>query len=75
MSESDTSYETASALNPTALSVTDAARLLSAASGQPITDEMIQSDMDAGAPANPNGTINLVWYGAWLVREMASRGA
>ena len=31
--------------------------------------------LDAGAPANPNGTINLVWYGAWLVREMASRGA
>lgn len=64
MSESDTSHETASVLNPTALSVTDAARLLSAASGQPIAVEMIQADLDAGAPANPNGTINLVWYGA-----------
>jgi hypothetical protein len=75
MSESDTSCETASALNPTALTIADAARLLSAASGQPIAVEMIQADLDAGAPANPDGTINLVWYGAWLVREMASRGA
>jgi hypothetical protein len=35
---------------------------------------MLQSDLlAAGAPANADGTINLVHYAAWLVREMASR--
>jgi len=56
-------------LNPTALPVADAARLLSAASGQRVTAEMIQADVDAGAPTNADGTINLVHYGAWLVRQ------
>jgi hypothetical protein len=25
---------------------------------------------DAGAPANPDGTVHLVHYAAWLLREM-----
>ncbi len=62
-----------SALNPTSLTVADAARLLARASGQPVTVEMLQADLDAGAPANGDGTINLVHYAAWLVREMGSR--
>lgn len=57
-------------LNPSALAVADAARLLSAAGGQVITAEMIQADVDAGAPTNVDGTINLVHYAAWLVKEM-----
>ena len=61
-------------LNPTALHVADAARLLSAAGGQRVTAEMIQADVDAGVPTNSDGTINLVHYAAWLVREMANRG-
>ena len=36
--------------NPTALAVPDAARLLSAASGQRVTAEMIAFDVEAGAP-------------------------
>jgi hypothetical protein len=34
---------------------------------------MIEADRAAGAPTNAGGTINLVHYAAWLVREMASR--
>jgi hypothetical protein len=60
--------------NPTALAVPDAARLLSAASGQTVTAEMIAYDVNAGAPTNADGTINLVHYSAWLAREIASGG-
>jgi len=59
-------------LNPTALPVADAARLLSAVGGQAVTVEMLQADLAAGAPTNADGTLNLLHYAAWLVREMAS---
>jgi hypothetical protein len=59
------------ALNPSALSIGDAARILSAAEGQRVDVAMIQADIDAGAPTNIDGTINLVHYGAWLVKERA----
>lgn len=61
-------------LDPTALPVADAARLLSAAGGQRVTVEMLEADIAAGAPTNPDGTINLVHYAAWLVKEAVSRG-
>ena len=60
-------------LSPTALSLADAARLLSAAFGQAVGVDMLEADVAAGAPTNSDGTLNLVHYGAWLVRE-ASRG-
>jgi len=59
-------------LNPTALPVAEAARLLSAVGGQAVTVEILQADVAAGAPTNADGTLNLVHYAAWLVREMAS---
>ena len=59
-------------LNPKALTLADAARLLSAAGGQRVDVEMLQSDVAAGAPSNPDGSLNLVHYAAWLVRERAS---
>lgn len=60
-------------LNPTALPVADAARLLSAAGGTRVTAEMIQADIDAGAPTNADGTINLISYAAWQVKEASGR--
>jgi hypothetical protein len=60
-------------LSPTSLPVADAARLLARVGGQAVTLEMLQADLAAGAPANADGTMNLVHYAAWLVREMASR--
>jgi hypothetical protein len=58
-------------LNPSALSVRDAARVLSRASGRAITEVALQSHIAAGAPTNADGTLNLVHYAAWLVQEVA----
>ncbi len=55
-------------LTPSALSLADAARVLSAAGGI-VTEAHLRKDVEAGAPANADGTLNLVHYAAWLVRE------
>jgi len=59
-------------LNPAALPVADAAMVLSRAGGSPVSEEMLRADIDAGAPTNADGTVNLVHYAAWLVRKLAS---
>lgn len=56
-------------INPLALSPEDLARLLSAAAGRDISREMIAADLAAGAPQNPDGTVNVVHYTAWLAGE------
>ena len=56
--------------NPNTMSPAEMARLLTKASGRPITGEMVQADLDAGAPTNPDGSINLLHYTAWLAKEM-----
>jgi len=53
-------------LNPSALSLADAAKVLSAAGGQRVTIDMLREDVAAGAPTNADGTINLLNYAAWL---------
>jgi hypothetical protein len=55
----------------TALPPADLAALLARVGGKPVTAEMIRADIDAGAPANPDGTMNLIHYTAWLVKECA----
>ena len=62
-------------LNPASLSVEDAAKLLTKAGGVRISDAQIRKDIDVNAPTNADGTVNLVHYAAWLVREMATEGA
>ena len=64
-----------SRLSPAALGVADAARVLTRMGGKPVTEEMLRADIDAGAPTNANGTLNLVHYAAWLVKEMSVGGA
>ena len=59
----------ASRLNPAALSVADAVRVLSRVGASPITEAMLRADLDDGAPTNDDGSINLVHYTAWLVKE------
>jgi hypothetical protein len=56
-------------LNPNTLSVANAARLLSKVGGERVTEEMIRADLASGAPVNTDGTVNLVRYAAWLVKE------
>jgi len=59
-----------SGMKITALPLADLAALLSRVGGKPVTADMIRADIDAGAPANPDGTMNLVHYTAWLAREV-----
>jgi hypothetical protein len=58
-------------LNPTALSIQNAAMVLTKTGGQTVTEAMIREDIAEGAPTNTDGTLNLVHYAAWLVQEMA----
>ena len=58
-------------LNPQALSLEDVARILTASGWKPVTVDMVRDDIDDGAPLNPDGTMNLVQYAAWLVREIS----
>ena len=61
-------------LNPVAMTVEDAAKLLTKAGGVRVSEAQIRKDIEANAPTNADGTINLVQYAAWLVREMATGG-
>lgn len=58
------------AINPAALSIEDAAQLLTSVGGHVVTAEMITRDIQAGAPRNHDGSINIVHYGAWLTRTV-----
>lgn len=69
MSENETHDTAQVPLNPTALTLEDAARLLSKAGGKPVREATLRADVAAGAPTNPDGTLNLVHYAAWLLRE------
>ena len=70
MAENVKGGKPASKLSPTAMSITDAARVLTAAGGQIVKEEDIQADIGDGAPTNGDGTLNIVHYGAWLASEM-----
>jgi hypothetical protein len=56
-----------------AIPLSDAAKLLSKVSGQAIDPEMLAEDIAAGAPVNADGSLNLVHYAAWLVKEASQR--
>ena len=63
-----------SKLNPGAMTVAEAAKLFSAAAREQISEAMIEADIEGGAPTNPDGTLSLVPYAAWLTKEAASGG-
>jgi hypothetical protein len=58
-------------LKITALSVADAAKVVSKAAGRTITEAMVRADIEAGAPVNSDGTMNMIQYAAWLAKEKA----
>ncbi len=70
MSESNAAGRQGGPLNPQALSLADAARVLTASGTKPVTLEMLRADIEAGAPTNPDGRINLVACAAWLMKEV-----
>lgn len=56
-----------------ALSVVTVVALLRKAGAQGLDEALVRADIAAGAPVNPDGTLNLVAYAAWLVRELTRR--
>lgn len=57
----------------TALSVEAVVLLLKRSGAKQATVDAVRADLVAGAPQNPDGTINLIAYGAWLVSDLARR--
>ena len=57
-------------VDPNRLTPEQAAKLLSAAAKIRIPLEQIAEDIEAGAPQNADGTLNLVHYAAWIVKEL-----
>jgi len=68
MSDNNATERQAQALNPQALRLEDLARVLSAAGGKHVSVAMLQACIDAGAPANGDGSVNLLFLAAWLVK-------
>ena len=58
------------AVDPQRLSIEQAAKLFSAVAKLRIPAEQIRQDLEKGAPQNGDGTINLVHYAAWQVKEL-----
>jgi len=61
-----------SSVNPAAMTVEQAAKVLSAAGGRKVTVAMIRAAIDAGAPALADGRVNLIELMAWMERELAT---
>jgi hypothetical protein len=57
-------------LDPASLSIENLVKVLRASGAKEITDEKVRSDIDDGLPVNSDGTINLIHYAAWMVKEM-----
>jgi len=57
-------------VDPNRLTPEQAAKILSAAAKIRIPLEQIAEDIEAGAPRNADGTLNLVHYAAWIVKEL-----
>ena len=74
MAETNPSGQTSAAISPQSLRLEDLAKILSAMGPKPVTVEMLHADIDDGAPVNRDGTVNLIQYTGWLVRELLRRG-
>ncbi len=60
-------------LDPAAMTIADAIRVLVAAGSRQTSEDSIRADLESGLAANTDGTINLVRYTAWLVDERNDR--
>jgi hypothetical protein len=54
----------------TAITPKKLAEILRKSGSREVYDETIAADIEAGAPVAEDGTINMIEYAAWLVREM-----
>jgi len=61
-------------LNSTALPIPDLVKIMRNAGSRYVSEDAIRKDINSGAPVNPDGTMNLVHYAAWLVKENGRDG-
>ena len=61
------------ALTPSHLAISDLLAVLRKAGARHLSEEALRRDIAAGAPVNPDGTVNLLHYAAWLTKA-AGRG-
>ena len=54
--------------NPTALPKDVLVKALKVAGSRTITEEALAADIEAGAPVNENGTMNILEYAAWILK-------
>jgi len=61
-------------LNMMALPISDLVKIMKNAGSRYVSEDAIRKDINSGAPVNPDGTVNLVHYTAWLVKENGRDG-
>ena len=54
--------------NPRSLQKEMVVKALQAAGSRTITLEGLNADIDAGAPVNEDGTIDIIAYAAWILK-------
>jgi hypothetical protein len=75
VTESNAEVRHASGVTPQGLRIEELAQILSALGPKPVAVAMLEEDIAAGAPTNSDGTLNLIRYVAWLIRENARAGS
>lgn len=58
-------------IDPSKLTPQQTAELLTRLGEVTVAADSVEDDLTDGAPANADGSLNAMRYGAWLVRELA----
>jgi hypothetical protein len=58
-----------SQISVTSISIPDLAKLLRQAGSRYVSEDAIRTDIEKGAPVNSDGTVNLIHYASWLLKE------
>ena len=61
-------------VNPLALPAGDLMRMLRRSGCPQMTDETLQRLIDDGLPLNADGTMNIIEYTAWMLKEAQGNG-
>lgn len=56
-------------ITPSAMSPAQVAEFLTRAGDKPVTEAEVQKDIEAGAPTNPDGSVNFLHFAAWLAAK------
>lgn len=62
-------------VNPLALPAGDLMRMLRKSGCPRMTDETLQRLVDDGLPLNADGTLNIIEFTAWMLKEVQDHGS